>query len=192
VGQGPGQGVVELVGPGHLVRCCSDIEALRAQERLFGSVPSDSTLYRTFRQISPATLGGVWEAMAGIRARVWRRSSVTNNDRPVILDIAAAPTSPAPTWRAVVGAHVAVERHGAGWRESSPAPGDVELVTGESDGLVLGCVLDKAQETVERGAGRVIDRSGGDVVEEPADEYGEGPRSAAAEAPVESVAGGLG
>jgi hypothetical protein len=68
---------------------CSDIEALRAQERLFGSVPSDSTLYRSYRQISPATLGGLWEAMAEVRAEVWHRSSVTNNDRPVVLDIDA-------------------------------------------------------------------------------------------------------
>jgi hypothetical protein len=67
---------------------CSDIEALRAQGRLFGAVPSDSTLYRTFRhQIDPATLAGLREAMAGVRAQVWRRSSVTNNDRPVFLDI---------------------------------------------------------------------------------------------------------
>jgi hypothetical protein len=38
---------------------CSDIEALRAQPGLFGAVPSDSTLYRTFRQIDPATLAGL-------------------------------------------------------------------------------------------------------------------------------------
>jgi hypothetical protein len=68
---------------------CSDIEALRAQPALFGAVPSDSTLYRTFRQIGPATLEGLWEAMAEVRARVWRRSSVTNTADPVILDIDA-------------------------------------------------------------------------------------------------------
>ena len=50
---------------------CVDIEALRAQERLFGLVPSDSTLHRTFRQIGLVTLAGLWEAMAGVRAR-WR------------------------------------------------------------------------------------------------------------------------
>jgi hypothetical protein len=68
---------------------CSDIEVLRAQERLFGAVPSDSTTYRTFRQISPVTLGGLWEAMAEVRAQVWRRSSVTNTAEPVFLDIDA-------------------------------------------------------------------------------------------------------
>jgi hypothetical protein len=36
---------------------CAHIEALRGQDRLFGHVPSDSTVYRTFRQIDPGTLG---------------------------------------------------------------------------------------------------------------------------------------
>jgi hypothetical protein len=80
------QAMLMLAGGGE---SCADIEALRSQERLFGAVPSDSALYRTFRQIDPATLGGLWEAMAGVRAEVWRRSSVTNNDRPVVLDIDA-------------------------------------------------------------------------------------------------------
>jgi hypothetical protein len=60
-----------------------------AGERLFGAVPSDSTLYRTFRQLGPATLAGLWEAIASIRAQVWRRSSVTNTAEPVVLDIDA-------------------------------------------------------------------------------------------------------
>jgi hypothetical protein len=78
------QAMLMLAGGGE---ACADIEALRAQERLFGAVPSDSTLYRTFRQIGPATLAGLWEAIAEVRAQVWARSSVTNNDRPVVLDI---------------------------------------------------------------------------------------------------------
>jgi hypothetical protein len=82
------QAMLMLAGGGE---ACSDIEALRAQERLFGPVPSDSTLYRTFRhQLDDAsTLAGLWEAMAEVRAQVWARSSVTNNDRPVVLDIDA-------------------------------------------------------------------------------------------------------
>ena len=68
---------------------CADIERLRARERLFGAVASDSTTYRTFRQIDPATLRGLWEAMAAVRAQVWRRSSVTSTTEPVILDIDA-------------------------------------------------------------------------------------------------------
>jgi hypothetical protein len=80
------QAMLMLAGGGE---SCADIEHLRAQERLFGAVASDSTTYRTFRQIDPATLGGLWEAMAEIRAQVWRRSSVTNNDCPLVLDIDA-------------------------------------------------------------------------------------------------------
>ena len=92
---------------------CSDIEALRAQPALFGAVPSDSTLYRTFRQISPATLEGLWEAMAEVRARVWRRSSVTNTTDPVVLDIDATlveihsenKAGTAPTYKRGFGFH---------------------------------------------------------------------------------------
>jgi Transposase DDE domain group 1 len=81
------QAMLMLAGGGE---SCADIEALRAQERLFGPVPSDSTLYRTFRHdLGPATLAGLWEAMASVRAQVWRRSSVTNTTEPVVLDIDA-------------------------------------------------------------------------------------------------------
>lgn len=66
---------------------CSDIEHLRAQGELFGSVPSDSTLYRTFRQLDPATLAGLWEAVATVRTTVWRRSSATTGTDTVVLDI---------------------------------------------------------------------------------------------------------
>jgi hypothetical protein len=80
------QAMLMLAGGGE---SCADIEHLRAQDRLFGAVPSDSTLYRTFRQIDAGTLGGLWEAMATVRAEVWRRSSVTNSAGPVVLDIDA-------------------------------------------------------------------------------------------------------
>jgi hypothetical protein len=80
------QAMLMLAGGGE---ACADIEALRAQERLFGSVPSDSTLYRAFRQVTSATLAGLWDAIAGARGRVWARSSVTNTSGPVVLDIDA-------------------------------------------------------------------------------------------------------
>ena len=51
---------------------CSDIEYLRAQRDLFGEVASDSTLYRVLRGIDASKLGGIWAAVAGVRARVWR------------------------------------------------------------------------------------------------------------------------
>lgn len=38
---------------------CSDIEFLVPQQRLFGAVASDSTLYRTMRAITPSVLAGL-------------------------------------------------------------------------------------------------------------------------------------
>lgn len=104
------QAMLMLAGGGE---SCADIEALRAQERLFGAVPSDSTLYRTFRQLGPATVAGVWEAMAEVRAQVWRRSSVTNRAEPVVLDIDATlvevhsenKAGTAPTYKRGFGFH---------------------------------------------------------------------------------------
>jgi hypothetical protein len=70
--------------------CCGDIEHLRSQEELFGCVPSDSTTYRTFRQITPSTLSALWEAMAEVRAEVWSRSAATLGKSTVVLDIDAS------------------------------------------------------------------------------------------------------
>src|SRR4051812_33336316 len=78
------QAMLMLAGGGE---ACTDIEHLRAQAELFGSVPSGSTLYRTFRQIDAPTLAGLWEAMAGARAQVWRRSSASNGTATVVLAI---------------------------------------------------------------------------------------------------------
>ena len=81
------QTMLMLAGGGE---SCADIEHLRSQEALFGDVPSDSTVYRTFRRIDPATLAGLWEATAETRAKVWRRSAVTTGTGPVVLDIDAS------------------------------------------------------------------------------------------------------
>ncbi len=78
------QAMLMLAGGGE---ACADIEHLRAQGELFGSVPSDSTLYRTFRQIDPQTRAGLWAAMAEVGAQVWRRSSTTTGTATVVLDI---------------------------------------------------------------------------------------------------------
>jgi Transposase DDE domain group 1 len=78
------QAMLMLAGGGE---ACADIERLRAQPELFGSVPSDSTLYRTFCQIDPSTLAGLWEAMAEVRAQVWRRSAATTGSDTIVLDI---------------------------------------------------------------------------------------------------------
>ena len=81
------QAMLMLAGGGE---ACADIEHLRSQEALFGSVPSDSTLYRTFRQVDPVTLAGLWAAMAEVRAQVWRRAAATTGTATVVLDIDAS------------------------------------------------------------------------------------------------------
>ena len=48
---------------------CADIEHLRLQEDLFGWVPSDTTVFRTFHEISPQTRSGIALALAEVRAR---------------------------------------------------------------------------------------------------------------------------
>jgi hypothetical protein len=66
---------------------CADVEYLRAQPALFGAVPSDSTLYRTYRQIDAMTLDGLWDAIGEVRAKVWGR---VDTGEPVVLDIDAS------------------------------------------------------------------------------------------------------
>jgi hypothetical protein len=70
--------------------CCADVEALRAEERLFGPVASDTTTWRVFRhELSPAVVDGLRAAVAPVRNQVWARSAVTNTAEPVVLDIDA-------------------------------------------------------------------------------------------------------
>ena len=63
---------------------CSDIEYLRSESALFGSVASAPTFYRTMRGIGEEVRVGLWEAMAGVRRRVWDRLGDTGG---VVLDI---------------------------------------------------------------------------------------------------------
>ncbi len=69
---------------------CADIEHLRLQSDLFGSVPSDSTVFRTFHELTASTRAGIAGAMAEMRDTVWSRSSLTTGTDPVILDIDAS------------------------------------------------------------------------------------------------------
>ena len=78
------QAMLMMAGGGE---ACSDIEKLRAQPTLFGEVPSDSTLYRTFFQLDAATVNGLWQAVASARAQVWSRAAATVGDTVVVLDI---------------------------------------------------------------------------------------------------------
>ena len=81
------QSALVLAGGGE---SCLDIEHLRIGDDLFGSVPSDTTVARTFHEISSSTRAGIADAMAEMRAEVWRRSSVTTGTAPVVLDIDAS------------------------------------------------------------------------------------------------------
>ena len=104
------QAMLMLAGGGE---ACSDIEHLRAQRALFASVPSDSTLYRTFRKIDAEILEGLWEAMGEVRTQVWRRSSATTGSAEVVLDIDASlvdihsenKAGTAPTYKGGFGFH---------------------------------------------------------------------------------------
>ena len=68
---------------------CADIEHLRIQEELFGSVPSDTTVFRTFHEFDAAQRTRLAEALAEVRARVWTKLDTTP-ENPVILDFDAS------------------------------------------------------------------------------------------------------
>jgi len=81
------QAMLMLAGGGE---SCADIETLVSQDRLFGAVCSDSTLYRTFTgTLDPDAVERARQAMVQVRAEVWRRTSATDGDGPVILDVDA-------------------------------------------------------------------------------------------------------
>lgn len=104
------QVMLMLAGGG---RCCADIEYLRSQPGLFGVVPSESTVHRTFAAIDEATLGYLWQAMRDVRAQVWSRSAATTGTDPVVLDIDASlveihsenKQGAAPTYKGGYGFH---------------------------------------------------------------------------------------
>lgn len=81
------QAMLMLAGGGE---ACTDIEKLRTQDSLFGSVPSDSTLYRTITGLDGPTRAGLWDAMAQVRAKVWSRAGAVSGDGEVVLDIDAS------------------------------------------------------------------------------------------------------
>jgi len=69
---------------------CADIEYLRSEVSLFGNVPSDSTVWRTFHEIRTETRQELKVALAEVRAKVWQRSSATTGSGPVTLDVDAS------------------------------------------------------------------------------------------------------
>lgn len=76
------QSMLMLAGGGE---CCADIEHLRAQDALFGRVPSGS-----FQRIDAEVLSGLWEAMAETRALTWSRMGATTGTSTVVLDVDAS------------------------------------------------------------------------------------------------------
>jgi hypothetical protein len=81
------QAMLMMAGGGE---ACSDIEKLRAQPALFGTVCSDSTLYRTFFQLDASTVAGLWQAMTQARSVVWSRAAATVGTGAVVLDVDAS------------------------------------------------------------------------------------------------------
>jgi len=68
---------------------CSDIEHLRSQGDLFGSVPSDTTVFRTFHELTGTQRTELAPAIAEVRAKVWKKLD-KDLSKPVILDIDAS------------------------------------------------------------------------------------------------------
>lgn len=68
---------------------CSDIEHLRTQSDLFGSVPSDTTVFRTFHELVGAFRDCLAPALAEVRAKVWKKLD-KDPSKPVTLDIDAS------------------------------------------------------------------------------------------------------
>jgi hypothetical protein len=66
---------------------CSDIEHLGVLDTLFGSVPSDSTVFRTFHELIGLRRDALAPGLAEVRARVWDR---LDDGAPVVLDIDAS------------------------------------------------------------------------------------------------------
>ena len=91
---------------------CADIEHLRSQEELFGSVPSDSTVYRTLHEFDAQQRRELLEALAEVRAKVWKKLDRKRQD-PVILDFDASlvdvhselKEQTAPTYKGGFGFH---------------------------------------------------------------------------------------
>ncbi len=82
------QAMLMLAGGGE---SCTDIGMLASQGRLFGSVCSDTTLYRTFTEtLNVTAVDRARQAIAEIRADVWNRTRAVSDDGPVMLDLDAS------------------------------------------------------------------------------------------------------
>ncbi len=92
---------------------CLDIEHLRSGPDLFGSVPSDTTVTRTFHEITPQTHAALLEAISEVREQVWGRLAAATGTDPIVLDIDATLVEihsenkelAAPTYKGSYGFH---------------------------------------------------------------------------------------
>jgi hypothetical protein len=92
---------------------CADIEHLRCEEDLFGNVPSDSTVYRAFHELTTQLGTEIAEAVAEVRRSVWDRSAATKRTGPIYLDIDGSlveihsenKENSAPTFKGTFGFH---------------------------------------------------------------------------------------
>jgi hypothetical protein len=90
---------------------CADVEHLRAQSELFGDVPSDSTVYRTFQEFNATQREQFARALADVRQKIWAKLDRTRD--PVILDfdaslvmgLAESKENAAPTYKGGFGFH---------------------------------------------------------------------------------------
>lgn len=104
------QAALVLAGGGE---SCLDIEHLRAGPDLFGSVPSDTTVARTFAEITATDRARIAAALAPLRAKVWTQPGAAVGEDPVLLDIDASlveihsenKEQTAPTYKGGFGFH---------------------------------------------------------------------------------------
>ena len=89
---------------------CADVEHLRTQRDLFGDVPSDSTVFRTFHEFDAPARAEFALALCDVRQKVWAQLDA---DGPVILDFDASlvmglsesKENAAPTYKGGFGFH---------------------------------------------------------------------------------------
>lgn len=91
--------------------CLSDLAALRAQPTVFGPVPSEATVWRTFDHVGSVELRAIAAARTSARSRAWAAGAGPTGDE-VIVDIdstiigtKADKQDAAPTYKRTFGHH---------------------------------------------------------------------------------------
>jgi len=89
---------------------CADVEHLRAQRDLFGDVPSDSTVYRTFHEFDAVQRDEFARALADVRQKVWTKLDtkgpvILDFDATLVMGLAESKENAAPTYKGGFGFH---------------------------------------------------------------------------------------